>query len=119
MPFLDSKSALIRAVMAELAKEVESPLHGIINLSSSITFLANRIKCCAVQVECKAGCDYLVKAFGDEAELLQKEAMAIQSIIENHTLKGSGELLSMSGDNSLPKSQEIPSSTPKNMQNIK
>ena len=88
----DSGLALIRAITAELdRKEGESPLHRTINLSCRTTSMANGIKWCAVQVECKAGCGYLVEAYGDEAEKLHLKATAIQRMLEEDkkTLEGS------------------------------
>ena len=78
----NSEHALNRAIATERDKESESELHGIIRLSCAMTFLTNGVKCCTVQVECKAGCGYLVEAFGEEAERLRQMAIALQSTLE-------------------------------------
>jgi len=85
----NSVHALTRAIISELDKEGESLLHGIIRLSCAMAFLTNGVKSCTVQVECKAGCGYMVEAFGEEAETLRRKAIAIQSILEQEVTEGS------------------------------
>jgi hypothetical protein len=85
----DSEHALASAIMAELDRRDETPLHGAIRLSYSTAFLANGIKRCSVQVECKAGCGYLIQAVGEEADMLQEKAMAIQSLLREGIQKTS------------------------------
>ena len=87
----NSEHALTHAVMAELDRERESPLHAIIRLSCAMSFLRNGIRSCSVQVECKAGCGYLVEAFGEEAEILRQKANAIQSMLKERGLEGSSK----------------------------
>ena len=87
------ENALTRAISAELERGNESPLHAIIRLSCSIAFLTNGIKCCSVQVQCKAGCGYLVEAFGEEAEMLRQKAISIQSILEKPASEGSSKAI--------------------------
>ena len=85
----DSEHALASAIMAELDRIGETPLHGAIRASYSTAFLANGIKRCSVQVECKAGCGYLIQAVGEEADMLQEKAMAIQSLLREGIQKTS------------------------------
>jgi len=89
----NSKHALTRAIIGELDKEGESPLHGLIRLSCAMTFLTNGIKCCTVQIQCEAGCGYLVEAFGEEAEILREKAITIQRILEEKAPEGSKLIL--------------------------
>lgn len=77
----DSEHALASAIMAEHDRMGETPLHGVIRLSYSTAFLANGIKRCSVQVECKAGCGYLIQAVGEEADRLQEKAIAMQNVL--------------------------------------
>lgn len=73
--------ALARAITEELDRAGESPLHGAIHVSCKAAFLRNGIKHCSVQIECEAGCGYLVEAFGEEADLLQEKAIATQNLL--------------------------------------
>lgn len=76
-----SAEALGRAVMAELERDDASLLHKAIEVSCKAELLANGIKRCTVQIECKAGCGYLVQDFGEEADMLQEKAAAIKSLL--------------------------------------
>ena len=87
--YCDSENALASAIMAELDRIGETPLHGAIRLSHSTAFLANGIKRCSVQIECKAGCGYLIQAVGEEADMLQEKAIAVQSLLREGIQKNS------------------------------
>lgn len=77
MPY-SSLHALAHAIMVELERAGDSLQHGVVHISSTTSFMTNGIKQCSVQVECEAGCGWLVQAFGEEADELQQKAIAIQ-----------------------------------------
>jgi hypothetical protein len=83
----DVELALIHAVDAELAKEAESSSHKTMKLSVRKTCMSNGIWRCSVQVECLAGCGYLVEAFGDDADILLQRAVAIQNKLNEKAQK--------------------------------
>lgn len=89
----NSEYALASAIMTELDRLGETQLHGTIHLSCEAAFLTNGVKRCSVQLECKAGCGYLIQAFGEEADILQQKANVIQSVLCEGTHKGSPKLL--------------------------
>jgi hypothetical protein len=91
MSYHNSEHALARAVMEELDRAGESALHGVIELSCATALLSNGIKSCAVQIECKAGCGYLIQAFGEEADTLQEKALAIQNFLKEADNNGSSK----------------------------
>ena len=80
-----SEHALASAIMTELHRLGETRLHDAINLSCSAKILANGIKRCTVQLECKAGCGYLFQAFGEEADILQQKTATIQTLLSDGT----------------------------------
>jgi hypothetical protein len=69
--------------MAELDRGSENLLHQTIHLSCTVSSLSNGMKCCTVQIECKAGCGYLLQAFGEEAEILYEKALMFKGILES------------------------------------
>jgi hypothetical protein len=73
--------ALVNALIGELERAENSPLHGVLHISFTAAVLKNGIKQCSVQVECQAGCGYLIQAFGEEADRLHEKAIAVQSLI--------------------------------------
>ena len=77
MPYT-SVNALAHAIMEELDRAGDRLQHGLIHISSTTSFLTNGIKHCSVQVECEAGCGWLVQVYGEEAEVLEQKAIAIQ-----------------------------------------
>ena len=81
-----SAKALDDAVRIELDRE---DLHRSIEVSYVTESLSNGIKRCSVQVECKAGCGYLVEAFGEEADMLREKAAAIQNMLSRGVPKNS------------------------------
>lgn len=87
----DSEYALASAIMTELDRIDESPLHGAIHLSCSTVILANGMRRCSVQLECKAGCGYMIQAVGEEADTLQQKAVAIQCILSEGVQEASSK----------------------------
>lgn len=79
----DSEYALAFAVMTELDRVGETPLHGAIHLSCATAFLPNGIKRCSVQLECEAGCGYMIQVDGEAADTLQQKAVAIQGMLSS------------------------------------
>lgn len=75
--------ALAHAIMTEIDREGENPLHKTISISFRTLLMDNGIKQCSVQVECKAGCGYLIQAFGEEADTLKHNAMLFKNILAN------------------------------------
>ena len=111
--FRNSEHALASAIMAELDRLGETPLHGAIHLSYTTAALSNGIRQCSVQLECKAGCGYLIQAVGEEADTLEQTTATIQALLNNGAHPPSGryfleELLLLFPD-CIPKSQ--PTST--------
>jgi hypothetical protein len=75
--------ALAHAIMTEIDREGENPLHKTISISFRTLLMDNGMKQCSVQVECKAGCGYLIEAFGEEAEVLEHNAVLFKNILAN------------------------------------
>ena len=76
----NSGQALGKAVIVELDKSVEKPMHKTI-LVSIANSVQNGIRRCSVQIECKAGCGYLIYAFNEEADLLQEKAETLKILL--------------------------------------
>lgn len=76
--FHNSVHALAQAILEEITLAEDNPGHGAIHISCEVKCLSNGIKHCSAQIECGAGCGWLVQAFGEEAELLEQKAIAIQ-----------------------------------------
>ena len=77
----NSEHALASAIMTELDRLGETPLHGAIHLSYKDATLPNGIRRCSVQLECKAGCGYLIQAVGEEADILHQKTTTIQALL--------------------------------------
>lgn len=79
-----SEQALAQAIRQELDRAdgaCGNPKHGTIHVSCEAAHMKNGIKHCSVQIECEAGCGWLVQAFGDEAEELEQKANTIQRLL--------------------------------------
>lgn len=80
-----SEQALAQAIIQELDKAdgaCGNPQHGTIHISCEAAFMRNGIKYCSVQIECEAGCGWLVQAFGDEAVELEHKINTIQRLLD-------------------------------------
>lgn len=78
------EQALAQAIMQELDRAdgaCGNPQHGTIHISCEAAYMKNGIKHCSVQIECEAGCGWLVQAFGDEAEELEQKVNTIQRLL--------------------------------------
>jgi hypothetical protein len=80
--FNSSVHALAQAILDELVKAEENLQHGAIYVSYNDKSLPNGIKHCTVQIECNAGCGWLIEAFEGEAEALEQKAIAIQKRLQ-------------------------------------
>jgi hypothetical protein len=69
--------------MAELDRTDESSLHGAFHVSIRNSAAQNGVKRCSVQIECEAGCGYLIQAFGEEADMLQEKAIVLQRLLQS------------------------------------
>jgi hypothetical protein len=67
--------------MWENQRSEDKSQHGAIHVSCVAKNLQNGLKHCVVQVECKAGCGYLIQALEEEADSLQERATAIQRML--------------------------------------
>lgn len=74
--------ALAHAFREELDRIGSDSLHRVIHISTKLRSLQNGMKHCSVQVECKAGCGWLVESYGREAEILKAKADVIKKMIE-------------------------------------
>ena len=92
-----SVNALAHAIMKELDRDGNGLLHGHVHISHTISFLRNGVKQCSVQVECEAGCGWLVQANGEEADVLEQKVIAIKRHLQREgeeTSKSAVEILS-------------------------
>ena len=94
MAFIDSSAALIRAVATEFGKKTQSPLHAILHISEAFGFLLNGLRCCRIQIECNAGCGYLVEAFGDEADALHGITIDLKELLSELQQDSTSESIS-------------------------
>ena len=78
----NSVQALAQAILDELARTEGNTQHGTINISYDEKCLSNGIKHCSVQIECGAGCGWLIEACECEAEVLGQKASAIQGMVQ-------------------------------------
>ena len=79
--FHNSVHALGQAILEELTLAEDNSRHGTIHISCEVKCLSNGIKRCSAQIECGAGCGWLVEADGGQADVLQQKAIAIQSML--------------------------------------
>lgn len=78
----NSIQALAQAILDELAKTEGNTQHGTINISYDAKCLPNGIEHCSVQVECGAGCGWLIEACEGEAEALKQKAIGIKGLVQ-------------------------------------
>lgn len=88
----NSVQALASAILNELAKAENNSQHNRIRISYDIKNLRNGITCCSVQIQCSAGCGWLIEACDMEAEALRRNASAVQSLLQDKTKDASTPL---------------------------
>ena len=91
MALINSTDALCRAIAIEIEKKPESSLHGILRITKGFAISSNGLRHCRVQLECGAGCGYLVEAYGDEADLLDRIATSCKCILDDIIQSGTSE----------------------------
>lgn len=74
--------ALAQAILNELVNAEGNSQHGVIRISYDSKYLPNGIKHCTVQIECIAGCGWLIEAYEEEAETLEQKAITIHRRLE-------------------------------------
>jgi len=79
----DSVRAFAQAIQVELSEAEHSSGHSLLHLSYEFKSLSNGIKYCSVQIECEAGCGWLVEGTGDEAEVLREKAIIMQRMLQD------------------------------------
>jgi hypothetical protein len=75
----NSLEALNLAIEEEFKKRECQTEHATIRISISTSRASNGIRHCSVNVECGAGCGWLIETYGNEAEALENHAKAIQT----------------------------------------
>lgn len=83
----NSTCALAQAIWEEHQRAEENGRHGTIHISWITRLLRNGIAQCSVQIECEAGCGWLVEEQGDHAIELIEKAAIIHKII-NSSVQG-------------------------------
>ncbi len=80
--FNSSVHALAQAILDELVNAEGNSQHAAIHISYDGKYLPNGIKHCTVQIECKAGCGWLIEAYEGETEALEQKAIAIHKRLQ-------------------------------------
>ena len=74
--------ALYQALESELIRARDNPLHGMIAVSHKMELLSNGIARCSVQLECKAGCGWLIGATtAQDIRSLMEKLVLIERIL--------------------------------------
>lgn len=83
--YRDSLDALNQAINKEFKRAEESKLHKVLRVRLSMTKSSNGLDVCSVQVECRAGCGHLIRAFGEEASDLRRHAIMLEPTLAVHS----------------------------------
>jgi hypothetical protein len=79
----DSLDALGFALDQECQKSKTMEEHSLIRISIAASYVPNGLRYCSVNVECGAGCGWLIEMYGSEAEALEHEARAFQVLLDD------------------------------------
>lgn len=77
----NSVHALAKALLEELASAESNPQHSRICISNCGKDLPNGMKHYTAQIECNAGCGWLIQASDEESEALALNVIALQNML--------------------------------------
>ena len=81
----NSLEALVLAIEEEFKKSECQKEHARIRISISTSRATNGMRYCSVNLECGAGCGWLIETYGNEAATLENQARAIQTRLSDPT----------------------------------
>ena len=79
----NSLEALDYAIGQERDRSECAGEHALISITISVGYIANGMRHCSVNVECGAGCGWLIQTFGSEAEELEHKARMAQEVLSD------------------------------------